>query len=252
MIASAAVAETTRLEWSGFLRFDPSEQIRGGTLGALMAELYGPEAWAGDVAVSGTVAIDTSAKTAVQNYRFAAAPNAVQELSVTLGAVVASADFSLIQGASSSSTIGAVALPDGTFCTAQVACDRYDLRAPGWGSLAYTIAESSYGFSSQRGTYSPETGASFGVLAGGTDAFGDFTPALATQAFGTVAIDGLSFWITLAPDVRIGQDQTLPHFSRFSNPAQLHYMGVSFDLEIFGQPERIELIGRVTGISVTQ
>lgn len=251
VLGQPLVAQPTAMTWQGHLEFDPSQAAPGGgTVGNLMIELFGDPALTGTVPISGRFGFDTAMPFAARNERFAAAPNAVVEMSVEIGFLTLSADLPRIAQQSHLSRVGSQAFAGGPFCTTFEICDFLGLPRASWGNQAYVILQSNYVELVDDDTrLEQEYGATLGVMVGLTPQFGDFQPVIATQ-FGAVAIDGMAISFDSFPGRPVFRELALPHLRILEGTQDIEFANVYIDFEIEGFAETIELSGKITAAQI--
>ncbi|THH35347.1 hypothetical protein E4Z66_16150 [Aliishimia ponticola] len=251
LVASAAQAELSRFEYTGHLSFDPNRVISagGGTLGALMAEIFGPSAASGQAVVTGRMAYQTDTPAAAKNAVIAGYPTALQSSQIDLGAVTVALDLAQVRANAASSQIGLVAFPNGGFCVDSEHCVPLGVRNAPWGMAGIALNGS-------RSFLHDETGTSdlnvdvFGFLMGRTAAPGEFAPALQTSGFGVVSVHGLSWGLFGLPGSDFLTSLTLPPMTQFEGTTQIGRTELWLEFEGGTLLQTIRVEGVISAVNV--
>lgn len=249
-LAAPVTAQVTAMNWQGQFVFNPNDPIPGGTMGALMAEFFGPQAMTGTVPVSGRFGVNLAIPLTVQNYRFAATQDAVTEMSITLGGLTLSADTARIAQQGSLSHVGSTAFSGGPFCTMFSICDHLGLPRTSWGNQAYLVLESSHvELDEDEGRLEQQFGATFGAMIGLTPQFGDFQPAVATR-FGNVAVNGMNIQFQSFPGRPVFRVLRMPHLRTLEGTQDIEVAEVYLEFEFEGRQETVNIRGTITAAQI--
>ena len=247
--AGPLVAEPSAFAWRGVLNFDPNKVIgrQGGTLGALMSEFYGAGAMGGAVKLSGEVRYETGVATTTANQNVAGFKGAVTAATLRLGAIDTTMNATLIEAHLATSGVGMMTRYDGSFCVDSDHCRLAGLEMTRMGNLAVLLNDTGHTLVDETGP-TDKTGDGFGFMVGRTAATGEFEPALQTQGFGVIGVDGLAVAMFSVPGLQLVNGLTLPHMRQLIGTQAIGRSEIWLFLE---GPELIETLrieGHLTGI----
>lgn len=243
-LAPAVRAEQSRFEWGGVLTYDPTRVIarNGGTLGALMAEFWGPDA-NGAVRLSGAVVFEANPAPTTANGVIAGYRNVVVSETLQFGSMSLAFDPVLVEANVASSKVGMVAMSDGGFCVDHEHCSSGGIAYPPWGNLGAVLNDSGHLLLDETGP-NPKTGDVLGFMVGRTAAMGEFAPTVQTSGFGIIGIDGLALILFSSAGGQLVPSIALPHMRALIGNTQIGRTEVWLFVE---GPDLLETV-RIEGV----
>ena len=251
--ATLAFPQQSAFGYTGLLQFDPNRVItaQGGRLGALIAELLGPEAAIGQAQVTGRIRYDVNRPAGTANGNVAGYPDAIVESVITFGALDLALDIPLVRANAGSSQVGLVTYPQGAFCADAEHCRMLGIANAPWGMQGVVINDIPSGLIDETGISNMNADV-FGFMMGRTAAVGEFAPAIQTSGFGVVSVHGLSWGLFAVPGGQLVSGLSLPRMNELIGTAQIgrSEIWIEFEGAALSQPIRVE--GTISAINVLE
>lgn len=211
-MAQAAAAQEVKFALQATLNYDANRVVSasGGTLGALLAEFFGPTAAQGQVSLIARLAYLTNTPVTAGSANIAGYSSALTDAEIEMGGNTVRLNLPLVMQNAASSKIGLVVRSDAEFCVDTEHCEQVGVPNAPWGSMALVFNNISHTMIDQTGRTTFVQNDVIGFMAGRTDPVGEFDPIFQTQGFGQVSVDGFAMGLFSTPGQEFFSSRALP------------------------------------------